>query len=390
MHSVDLAARFFLERIGLGASATFYTLVHPGRWIPEWAARGAELPIDYVEAHERLDEIRSSDLLLYWGDFLHAHHYHKASVKVLVQLGMAAGEAEAMELQRRHHLLEGGSDDVLASAISFGTTLIANSEKDYSDEGYARALSRFARGARRIWVRDPLSAAKIGHLTGDHSTNHLGVDCAMLSRPEDLDSLSKGAWSEEIAPGQYAGVYFGGRTDVRSEHFVPFVRRLCAIHGVKADWIPWLMRSSISKQEEGAWMHPDLRVRPASRMLGDLYAALRKYRFVVTDTYHLCLNSWRAGTPAVCVGGAESEMEKTALGNKKKDVFYSMYEASDLYVESRWLETAAESAAERIGAALGEARISRAIQERIEAHSAAIGAQLASALLGAVRPRAGA
>jgi hypothetical protein len=86
---------------------------------------------------------------------------------------------------------------------------------------------------------------------------------------------------------------------------------------------------------------PALRVdeREDPPLVGDVLARLGRYAFVVTDTYHVCLNAWRAGVPAICIGDALPNPQGYDVSTgwygawrDKRHVFYAMHDAMEFYL----------------------------------------------------------
>ncbi|ORU90800.1 MAG: hypothetical protein A6F71_07565 [Cycloclasticus sp. symbiont of Poecilosclerida sp. M] len=61
--------------------------------------------------------------------------------------------------------------------------------------------------------------------------------------------------------------------------------------------------------------------------------SLKEHRLIITDTYHLCLNAWNAGTPAICITDG-NEMAHASLSDKKKEVFYFAHDAQDFLINT--------------------------------------------------------
>jgi len=61
----------------------------------------------------------------------------------------------------------------------------------------------------------------------------------------------------------------------------------------------------------------DARTRPVAEIVDDL----TECEICITDVYHVCVNAWSAGIPAVCFGyGAKYDSD--TVGSKKKEVMY--------------------------------------------------------------------
>src|SRR5258706_14558113 len=66
--------------------------------------------------------------------------------------------------------------------------------------------------------------------------------------------------------------------------------------------------------------------------------ALTRYKAIITDTYHVCVNAWNLGIPAICL--VENEFSKYRNVNvgdpyaarDKRQVFMGMYDGLDFLV----------------------------------------------------------
>ena len=104
---------------------------------------------------------------------------------------------------------------------------------------------------------------------------------------------------------------------------------------------------------------------------------LRQYRVIVTDTYHVCVNAWNLGIPAICLVENEfSETRNTGVLNyfsrrDKKQLFMSMYDALDFLVPTNELvNTDYRHARTTHVADLLQSRLEiLAIHERIRVHA---------------------
>jgi hypothetical protein len=72
-------------------------------------------------------------------------------------------------------------------------------------------------------------------------------------------------------------------------------------------------------------------IRAKDEDTGELLSKLSGYKYIVTDTYHLCINAWRMGIPAICIGEG-TLMASHSLSDKKKEVLFEMYDARQYYV----------------------------------------------------------
>ncbi|HZX08247.1 MFS transporter [Kribbella sp.] len=326
MVTVDLAFESIRKRLGREVVVGWFTMHLPsvGRMRPY--LREGDLPFrPQLLEHPGLppDTVR-----VIWGDFLQAHHYleQDATLKLLKH-GRVTDRAAARDLLHRLLLLRDEPAESLQRTVLYGSTLLHNTQSDFRDSGYSRAFSRLVAESHAIWLRDPISVAKAGHLRDPDRPPLFGADAALLLDPEEVDALERTGWADAIED-RAAGVFVGERTETPS--WLPhFCEELAARTEVRLDWLPW------SETRPPRQLPVDVRRAPA--MLGDLLAALPRYRFIVTDTYHLCVNAWRVGTPAVCLAAPQpgpSQDGLLTLNDWKKHVFYASYDAMDLYLST--------------------------------------------------------
>jgi hypothetical protein len=371
MQSVDLAFHAISSELRDRAEATFFCLPHPSELVPGWNRYGSQLPFQYVDGFGCLDRILDSDVILYWGDFLHADYYHRLITRILLNLRKVRSEAEGLKMCRKFFLLKECGDDVFAKVISFGTTILSNSQRDYQDSDYLHSLERFSRRARRIWMRDSISALKINHVRAEYKTNHLGVDCSLVMSERDWATSLEVAAKEKPSK---LGVFFG-RTSISRDQSEALVEALTHRLKVPAEWIPWLDSSPMRH----ATLLPQIASSEAFNV-DEVLSSLKDYALVITDTYHLSLNSWKWGTPAVCVGECDA-YRKSSLSEKKKEIFYAMYDAMDFYVSlEEWSNPSYRASIVcRLENALNSAFVST-IHRRILVHAQTVRAELLASI----------
>ncbi|MBB4715593.1 polysaccharide pyruvyl transferase family protein [Streptomyces luteogriseus] len=329
MLTVDLAFESLRRRMDTGFDATWYTLHTPETVPLRDGVRGTEFPFRFHPLAEHLDTLRDHDAVVFWGDFLHTRHYlAQDATNRLLDFGFAADRDDARAQLNRALLFADQPDEVLARTVSYGGTILHNTQSDYEDKEYGPLFSRLVTRSHRMWVRDPLSAAKIAHLRRDRTTDHFGSDAALLSRPGDLGHLPATEWSRSVPDGGAIGVFLGARTPI-PDWLPGFCQGLSDRLGAPLEWLPWFDR-----EVPPAVSH--IAARPGNPTVGDLVGVLPRYRLVVTDTYHLAVNSWGAGTPAVCVGAPEptpkTHDDYLTLSDVKKHVFHMAYDATDFYL----------------------------------------------------------
>ncbi|WP_435736842.1 hypothetical protein V5D56_19065 [Cellulosimicrobium sp. PMB13] len=305
----------------------------------------------YRNLRGRLDEFLDADAVVYWGDFLHMAFYLEANVDTLSRRMGITSRAQAREIADRTLLLAGQSDDVLARVMSFGTTLSFNTADDYRSD-YGDALRSFAGRAHRVWFRDTYSAW-IAQLAGANAgASAKGVDAAFLLPP-----------GPSVPSSGRLGVFFG-RSALSPETLARLGRQLATSLDLRPRWIPWGHEPAFwpvadRRRFRLAW--PGLELEELSVGLGTrlrharavvartpaehtarlpfdgLVARVAACDVVVTDTYHLAVNAWRLGIPAVCVVDRPPRIWSVNSGSQgtrrdKREELYSQLDASELLV----------------------------------------------------------
>jgi hypothetical protein len=258
---------------------------------------------------------------------------------------------------------------------------------DYASGQYSENLKNLLARVRNVWMRDPFSALRVGHLTGDYENTCIGMDCSVLLRNGDLEVLKRNhSQGKELGKGKI-GVFFHRNSKNLAKQF-RFARKLALSVGLKAQWLPWRMDQRIGSKKR--WSFPSLETvfSETGPSEGDLFDLLANYEFVITDTYHVCVNAWRLGTPAICIGEYLTENEwDVSCGpahawRDKRWIFYSMIEALDYYVHAHEL-TSSKQSGKRVGqlvAALNKKDNIRLITHFIHSQRNHLEMQLAEAI----------
>lgn len=347
MVTVDLSAHMLLKKLGIEAEHITYAMASP----EDFPYGKEETPLSYRSLHGEYDHVIRSDAVIYWGDFLHARSY------LLKELAPRLGgypdgrvSEENTQLIYRYHLSEGASEENMSRTLSFGGTIITNNASDYGDESYSIPLQRFFAGARSVLLRDPISAAQASVFRPGRT---LGMDCAFLLDDQDLSALTGFvATPPELRSG--VGVYFGRSPNVAS--MLAFSRAVSRGLGERAEWLPWFTAGSRRRSLARAFGYD---VPAVARSPGAILRQMSRQSVIITDTYHVCVNAWRMGIPAVCIGLGTTRRGDT-LGDKKKETLYALYAASEMYVFS-----------EVIGSPFGLLSESKRIVDRVENGTAA-------------------
>ncbi len=380
MLSVELAFERMLARSGLDFDVVRYCLEDQ----PELTLPVGKVGFRSLRRH--FEEALAAERILFWGDFLHAWNYHVYDVLPEIRRDPAFAteiqnlpDRDVVAWLRRFFLLTKAPDEVLRRTLSFGTTLLGDHALVGAiDAGYEDDLRRFASGCAGIWMRDIVSALRIGHFCADYGRSHLGVDCALLLRREDWAVVTADAKLQPSGP--YAAVHFG-RTTMHHGATVDFARRLCGRLNLSPVWLSWLHANpTYFKQFRSTFPELDGSM-PQDPPYPDLIGAMLGAKLVVTDTYHLSILAWRAGIPVICIG-AGAELAVRTLSDKKKEIFHLMYGASPYYffaeslVDAGQRERKLQVALDALGAKDVVARVSATMA----AHASAAEADLVHAL----------
>jgi hypothetical protein len=343
MAAADAAIITIRRRHRLDCDLEFYRLYTPEERNPETAparlARFVDLdrsPVQYRCLRSGLASALSADAVVYWGDFLHSRDFLVQTAGVLAKAGAVATHGDGVRTVLRALYLTECGRDATRKAVIFGGTLLFNTAKDYADGEYAAALGGLLREAAGVWMREVYSVAAAQQRGCDHA--RLGADCATLLRPDDLDLFICRGDATAGAEGA-VGVFFG-RNVAEAGLAAEFAGGISDALGLRSEWLPWFDASLVgSRLAKSAASLPGLgqACLPDPPSAGDLLRRLSRYALVVTDTYHLCVTAWNLGIPAVCVGesfpAVPYDVSAGWYGSwrDKRNVFYSMHHANELY-----------------------------------------------------------
>jgi hypothetical protein len=356
MATVDLAAFTVLRRIAPDAQIVLYTYgaLTSASYEPE------ALPYQYLDVKRHREDYFSSDIFVFWGDFTHSRSYWN------LDRGLAEGQLATVSPKiddpsyRRHtnHYSEYVFLTMLPperrrAVVVFGSTIITNGAKDENDELYFEHFQKFFEQVTAVYFRDALSAARIAPFRRGETT--LGCDCALLLHNDDL-RLFQGFKQASERKG------VGHRVQM-----MLFSRMVGRAVGESCHWIHWLTGGKRWKQR--LYRLLGYAIPGEAQGTGNLLSQLSGYKYIVTDTYHLCVNAWRMGIPAICIGQGAMRTQHS-ISDKKKEMFYCMYGASDMYVfsESLLRMRTMRQQSKRVAAALCDVKLVSRVSRNIEDH----------------------
>jgi hypothetical protein len=298
------------------------------------------------ELHGNLDRALDADRVLFWGDWLQTTRFHESIVRDFpdgFEPAQTAAGVTATEQVRRHLLLSGQPDDVLRCVGIVGSTTAPNSARDFLDDAYQHDLERLMTHAAFVLMRDPISVTHAQAIRTATADACQGFDCAFL-----LDAPSIIGDARPPTERPYMVTYFGRNQQNRGHE--AFTQALAKSAGAEIVALPWLKRQSyrpggLRRPFQRAWRKlarrsPGTASGPRYTPLGKLLAAVHGARFVVTDTYHLAVNAWNMGVPAVMVADVmEDKPYSVNSGARfawrdKRYELYSMMEALHLFVRT--------------------------------------------------------
>ena len=123
----------------------------------------------------------------------------------------------------------------------------------------------------------------------------------------------------------------------------------------------------------------------APRSVDTILSELSGYRYIITDTYHLAVNAWRMGIPAICIGMAV-DTSQHSLSDKKKEILYEMIGARRFYTYSERLRIGGNgfACAKQAVAALRDESLIDEVIANIRAHQETSRERLGVALRNAI------
>ncbi|MEP9351374.1 polysaccharide pyruvyl transferase family protein [Xanthobacter sp. KR7-225] len=355
MLTVDMSVIGFIRRHFPEAELTLYSFGKADLS----AYDSGSLGYRHVSLQENFQDLREADRILYWGDFLHnIRYWEEALIPRALQHGISGSEQEARDLVYRLHSLEHEDAALLEKTVSFGTTIYNIGPKDLQNPRYVAALERIVGKSRACGFRDPISASHGSAFQPE--SRCLGIDGAFLLHDDDL----------AICPGymptstkNHIGIFFG-RTQ-RFDALMLFSHMIGHRLKMPLAWVPWL--ETRSRQRVAGMI--GVRSAGSDSLPGSVFSYLRTCKFIITDTYHLTINAWRMGIPAICIGSSENK-PSAMLNDKKKDILYQMIGANPFYVELGSITNMlrAKSRADRMAATISDTALADGVRGHIQRH----------------------
>ena len=325
MYSVDLAGWQFFKTHFPGANVEFISLY------PHKCDFGDE-SFPCSTASDYADKYRQADKIVFWGDFLHSHNYMQAMLRQLQQRGGCNSENEAALKVRSFLYLSDFEDDVLRRVVVYGGTILFNPANTNQDNVYTNDISRLYKLAHRVLMRDPFSAFMVNQIRDDFEYSAHGTDCAqLLSLFGENGNKTDWQYNEKLLR---MGV-FVGRSHLEARSISNFITLLQESILLSISWLDWGTKPFfLDRKQEFFDVLPSLKddVVTGSYPV-DLLRGLSEYELIITDTYHVCVNAWSMGIPAICLIDNTSTSIAVNQGSK--------YAARDKRVSFLWTYNAA-------------------------------------------------
>ena len=264
-------------------------------------SKGSHLTYLHYYSPNQLDKF---DYIIFWGDFLHWIGYANNDwLNKTKRMDTGLSDNEIIDLWYSLYLLE-NREDLQKKTILFGGTIYGLNATQLTNNRYKDSLTKLVKNSKLVKTRDILSANFVSQLD-PKKYNVFGCDCSLLF---DGFYFSQNKDTEPKSYFLYSFSRSGKKVEL--ENFVKLIEKntnLSAVH------IPWI--------EKGA----------GPSTLEKNIKLIQNSKFVFTDIYHLCLNSWREDVIAICVGNGNSIVTDT-LSDKKKEIFYQQIFASNYYL----------------------------------------------------------
>lgn len=297
-----------------------------------------------------LKNLTDQDSIVFWGDFIHAHNYLKDGLFKLTRkskkdirkyLPSFFRKKEEFSFEKQNYfvevcnfyLLKGIENKHWNKTLSFGTTLVGDSIFDIDDD-YHEMLNNFVQNVDYIKTRDLYSALQIAHEKKEYKKSYLGVDAALLNSYDDYKSFLD-IPTAKISNQKYIVAHFA-RTKISINESLEFANKFGKSLNMDLHWLPWL-RSLNDKKYKNLNSNFRNSIRDiCDEDYSNLIHNLKNASLVITDTYHLALIAWRLRVPVVCLGFG-LQHPKSSLDDKKKEIFYTMYNMLPFYFYAEFI-----------------------------------------------------
>jgi hypothetical protein len=301
MYSVDLAAKSLFTRMGYNHTI-FVTQARRSR-VSRYVPLFSKYNLSYGEINFKFlksmgDISEKFTHIVYWGDFLNNPRYGRVDFSPRdVAFGHSRSNTDAFNRWADIFGLSAGKPS--AKTIAIG----GNFQHSF-DETESSALRSFLKKVDFIMPRDPRSLENIKPLASSTTNLAQGLDCAFLLPPAALPTKAKRYFCYEF-----------GRSSLKDvDKLISTIENTTGLQAMRLS--QWL----------------NLKERNAKTVFRQQREALLSAQFVITDIYHLSINSIQCGVPVYGLGRFDLEQTGT-LGDYKKRILFSMLGLENYYFE---------------------------------------------------------
>lgn len=288
-----------------------------------------------------------ADKIVYWGDFLHMHRYHVRKANMLLKIGNFKDFPTALDEVQEKLLLKSKDEKIKSKSIAFGGNVLLEAIDDLVSKPHHELFIDFVKKSINFLPRD-IYSANITSKLKDEPVYSQGIDCAMLNWSGRFTNNEFNDWLTE---GTKVGIYFG-RSIQKIPNMILFAKYLAKRMNMQTKWIPWLNEESgINKQNIVKKTSELVLINETNnyKSFATNLKHLRECKFIITDTYHMTVNAWCLGIPAICIGDIyRPRSQNVNSGSEfnwrdKRYMHYLMYDMLDFYVHQQELNSLSKS-----------------------------------------------
>lgn len=299
MYSVDLAAHDFFSR----HNVNFSMFCSQARNLAETSNYGKMT----IKTFRSISELEGFTHIVYWGDFQNSPYYGQRDFSIRERsFGLSIDDQSAFQKWLELFALSEGRPESVRRVVSVGNNFQNGFE--LSPDLRLRTLNGFNTNFDVVLPRDPQSLYSL-HRQFDSSfydKAELGMDAAFL--------LPSQEYVEPKPHHKKTLGFFFGRSGIKNRRDI--VRAVARQLGLEAVRI-------------GPWLPGD--VMTVRNKFPRMLTRMRDSAFILTDTYHCCVNGMNLGTPVIGLGVAATS-QVGSLGDYKKAELFAMLGLSDMYV----------------------------------------------------------
>lgn len=360
MSSVDLAAVEFFS--GLHDTKVRYLVLAD---VDHIRAKPPELLEKYRPMHEEPDFPEGFDKIVFWGDFLHSLVYWKRdAIPRLVQQKIVKSTEEGMDMLHAFFMLEGQPDEIIRKVILFGGTILPDTGNSLENTRFRRNFERLLENAQCVMMRDPVSFERC-HQVSTQNT-YPGCDASLLFSWKERDK------SPRLHGKSRLNLFIGRSGLISRLKFAILSTAFRVSFGYPTQWLQWLP----GKRADRVFYSITSRQMCDGLDYHGVMNSLEDCDFVISDVYHMCLHSWMAGIPAICIGHGSKHEENPILSKKKEFFYYANYAQKKYFYWSEFSPLRFRKTLRRLQFELNDHAGNNAISHRIQTSSKRVYDQL--------------